>query len=526
MILYAEDKFINRIYKFSNADTKDLSISSVDSYEAVVKKAVEIRADIIIIQLLHPIFKIQNLFHDLLCSGIVSTLFIFNIVAENQIICSLTNHQDSQYINKIKQFFSQALSKDYHCYFTNMDNQEESNLIMTARINRLEKDEYLHEILRGVTNREFQYYKRKVNLNLNNNGYYLYMYDIMEIEYSDHNLNKSVYNFTGNEIIKEFQAVIDAYSGGEVFYVNPLQLYIIINDLKVVSQARKENILFDITSRLNKIANCKTSFRYMSDYIKGIENIRTAYESLHDLKAYSFFCRDAKLITSKYLHSIRQEIDYKLIDKILREIKELIKYDLLNTNLNGLIKKLFLDIVKPSLDYDLYYYCYTALSTALADKYNDTYNKRKPENLPPTKLLFTSIEQECHKFIESLDSLRFELSNKLTVTNSIVMEAIEFIHAHYMENITLNEISAKLNVSHSYLSQIVKKELGISIIKYIIAYRIENAKTFLSSSNEPIYTIAAKVGFFEERHFSKTFKKITGLTPTQYKKKNSKVTYI
>jgi AraC-like DNA-binding protein len=526
VILYAKDEFINRIYKFSNPDTKDLSISSVDSYEASVKKAVEIRADIIIIQLLHPIFKIQNFFHDLLCSGIVSTLLIFNVVAENQIICSLTSHQDNQYTNKIKRFFSLALGKDYHCYFTNMGNQEESNLIMAARIKRLEKNEYLHEILRGVTNREFQYYKRKVHLNLNNGGYYLYMYNIMEIEYTDHNLNKNIYYFAGDEIVKEFQAVIDAYRGGEVFYVNPLLLCIIINDFKIVSQVSKENSLFDMTTRLNKIANCKTSFRYMSDYIEKIENVRSAYESLHDLKAYNFFCHDAKLITAKYLHSIRKDLAYPLIDKTLGEIKELIKYDFLNVKLNELIQKLFLDIIKPSLNYHLYYYCYTALSTALADKYTDTYNKKKPESLPPSKLLFTSIEQECHKFIQAMDSLRFELSNKLAVTNSIVMEAIEFIHKYYMEDITVNRIAAKLNVSHSYLSQIVKKELGISIIKYIIAYRIEKAETLLSSSNEPIYTIAAKVGFFEERHFSKTFKKITGLTPTQYKKKNSKVNYV
>ncbi|SHJ92854.1 AraC-type DNA-binding protein [Propionispora hippei DSM 15287] len=526
VVLHAEDEFVNRFYKFSMQNTKDLSISYADSYESCVKKAMEIHADIIVIQLLHPIFKIQNFFCDLLLSRIVPTLLIFNVIAENQIICSLTSHQDRQYVNKIKLFFSQAISNDYYCYFANMDNREESNLIMTARINRLEKSEYLHEILRGVVNSEFQYYKKKTSLNLNNGGYYLYMYDLMKLEYSDHNFNKNVYYFVGDEILKEFQTVIDAYSGGEVFYVNPLLLCVLINDFKTTSQASKQTSLFDITNRLNNIANCKTAFRYMSGYIENIENIRAAYESLQDLKTYNFFCHDARVITQEYLRAIRREIDYTLVDKTIREIKELIKYDFLNPKLNVLIKKLFLHIVKPSLNYNLYYYCYTALSTALEDKYIGTYSKEEPENLSPSKLFYTSIEQECHKFIQSIDLLKSELSNKSAVTNSIVMQAIEFIHQHYMEDITVNMIAAHLNVSHSYLSQIVKKALGISIIKYIIAYRIEKAETLLSSSNEPIYTIAAKVGFFEGRHFSKTFKKITGTTPMQYKKQNSKANYI
>lgn len=95
-----------------------------------------------------------------------------------------------------------------------------------------------------------------------------------------------------------------------------------------------------------------------------------------------------------------------------------------------------------------------------------------------------------------------------------------------MENITVNLIASSLNISNSYLSQIFKKEIGTSIIKYIINYRVEKAKELLSSSDELIYNIAEKVGFCDEKHFSKTFKKITGLTPMQYKKQNEKAKYI
>ncbi len=56
----------------------------------------------------------------------------------------------------------------------------------------------------------------------------------MEIEYTDHNLNKNIYYFAGDAIVKEFQTIIDAYSGGEVFYVDHLLLCIIFNDFKII----------------------------------------------------------------------------------------------------------------------------------------------------------------------------------------------------------------------------------------------------------------------------------------------------
>lgn len=48
----------------------------------------------------------------------------------------------------------------------------------------------------------------------------------------------------------------------------------------------------------------------------------------------------------------------------------------------------------------------------------------------------------------------------------------------------------------------------------------------IESSNELVYTIAIKVGFLEVKHFSKTFKKITGLTPMQYKKQYTTGEYV
>lgn len=527
IVLLAEDNIADMLCEFSNKEMNMFTVSSIcDTYDCCISKTEELKAEIIVMQLRYPVYKIHNFFHDLVQSRISPILLIFHIKSDNQIVYSVTSHKDDVLVARLKNFFTASLSSRYQCHFNYIGEEQNSNLVMDSRINKLEKNEYLNDILRGSTYNEFLYYKKKANLNLNNSGYYIYIWDFMEIEYSDHDLNKNIYFFVGEEFVGECQAVLDSYDGGEVFYINPLLLCIIINDFHTLSHACKQQKLASLVSELNNVTNSKTAFRYMSGYIKNIENIRSAYENFHYIKTYSFFCKEAKLLTQEYINSIKKETDYNLLNDCIREIKEYINYDIFNERLTELIEKLFLDIIKPSLNLNLYYYCHTSVSSALIDKYNILYNKQLPENLPPTSLLFTSIEHSCSELIRSIDLLKSELSNRYTLKSAIVLQTIEYIHNHYMEDIAVNCIASQLNISNSYLSQIFKKELGTSIIKYIISYRIQKAEELLATSDDLIYNIAAKVGFFEIKHFSKTFKKITGLTPMQYKKINKKREYI
>ncbi len=102
--------------------------------------------------------------------------------------------------------------------------------------------------------------------------------------------------------------------------------------------------------------------------------------------------------------------------------------------------------------------------------------------------------------------------------NSLVLKAVDYITANYNSDISVTDIANALYINNVYLSQIFKKKMGVSVIKYLINYRIEQAKKLLVETDDLIYIISEAVGFHEFRHFSKTFKKITGLSPAQYRK--------
>jgi AraC-like DNA-binding protein len=86
------------------------------------------------------------------------------------------------------------------------------------------------------------------------------------------------------------------------------------------------------------------------------------------------------------------------------------------------------------------------------------------------------------------------------------------------KKITLSQLANRHHISIELLIRIFKKTLGISPIQYLIQMRIDEAKQLLLLSQDPIATIAEKVGFEDQLYFSRVFKKKVGITPSQFRK--------
>lgn len=103
--------------------------------------------------------------------------------------------------------------------------------------------------------------------------------------------------------------------------------------------------------------------------------------------------------------------------------------------------------------------------------------------------------------------------------NYLVKEAICYIHDNYTKSLSLIEISEHLCVSVSYICRIFNRELKTTINDYILSLRIEKAKNLLRDYNVKNYEIAEMVGFKSNVHYNIVFKKLTGMTPTEYRNK-------
>lgn len=114
---------------------------------------------------------------------------------------------------------------------------------------------------------------------------------------------------------------------------------------------------------------------------------------------------------------------------------------------------------------------------------------------------------------------RVSNSKRKNISKSIA-SCQEYIFNHLYENIPLSVLAKKAGLQENYLSQLFKKETGMTITQFIQQEKVEEAKKMLELTSQPVTAIAAKLNFYDQTHFIKIFKRYTGLTPKKYRNKN------
>lgn len=98
-----------------------------------------------------------------------------------------------------------------------------------------------------------------------------------------------------------------------------------------------------------------------------------------------------------------------------------------------------------------------------------------------------------------------------------VLEAMDYIGAHYQDPATgIASVAQHLGISEGHLSHIFKKETDYTLLNYLTRYRIHKAMELLRDCRVKVYEVAEQVGYRDITHFSATFKKLTGITPSEY----------
>ena len=111
--------------------------------------------------------------------------------------------------------------------------------------------------------------------------------------------------------------------------------------------------------------------------------------------------------------------------------------------------------------------------------------------------------------------LRFHLDKK--TKNKYVEQAIAFIGEHYRENITISTVAEYLEISEGYLSRVFKKETNYTFTSYLTYYRMQVAMKLLKDCRIKIYEAAEQAGYSDTAYFSVQFKKIVGISPSEYR---------
>jgi two-component system response regulator YesN len=102
---------------------------------------------------------------------------------------------------------------------------------------------------------------------------------------------------------------------------------------------------------------------------------------------------------------------------------------------------------------------------------------------------------------------------------TIGQRVCHFLQQNLNQPFSRKDLSECLHLSESHIARAFREEMGMSIATYLAEQRIGLAKDMLKSSSLSVSTVAERAGFKEYSHFYKTFKKVTGLSPAQYRSK-------
>lgn len=124
----------------------------------------------------------------------------------------------------------------------------------------------------------------------------------------------------------------------------------------------------------------------------------------------------------------------------------------------------------------------------------------------------------CRLFLDQLhQKLHPKDQPKESFLSPVVAKTKELLEKNFNEDVHLSNISQIVGVSESYLSKQFSKEIGVNFIQFLTNLRIEKAKKGLESGMK-IYEVSEQVGYVNPEHFSRIFKKITGISPLAYRR--------
>jgi AraC-like DNA-binding protein/mannose-6-phosphate isomerase-like protein (cupin superfamily) len=159
----------------------------------------------------------------------------------------------------------------------------------------------------------------------------------------------------------------------------------------------------------------------------------------------------------------------------------------------------------------------------IGTNYRFFFEELREKGLSERKNLHKSAIHQLLSFLYQLSENPQEISNG-DKENIHIEKALMIMQSSIFSEISLDEITEKLKLTNSYFIRLFNRKMKTTPMKYYMKLKVEAAASMLISSSLLVYEIADKLNFYSEFHFSRVFKKNTGLSPRQYRNEYRQIT--
>lgn len=130
--------------------------------------------------------------------------------------------------------------------------------------------------------------------------------------------------------------------------------------------------------------------------------------------------------------------------------------------------------------------------------------------------------ESCRQLAELCRSWRRVIAESRNLGQRVqIQRAMAYIDKHYADDdLSLHDTAEHVSMSTTYFSRLFKEETGWNFVKYLTDVRMRHAEQLLTSPDYKVGDVALAVGYTSYYHFAKTFKKVKGMSPTDFRKTN------
>lgn len=158
-------------------------------------------------------------------------------------------------------------------------------------------------------------------------------------------------------------------------------------------------------------------------------------------------------------------------------------------------------------------------SNLLKDFYDNIPGANQDEFSREIDRLYTSEDFSCIMDIvnKNIDLLEKSFGSDPVSSHREIEMVKDYIHGHFGEEISAQQLADMVYLAPSYLSSLFKKETGQNLSKYIKQYRMEKARQMLEETNMKIVCISEKVGYPNVSYFCQSFREYCGVSPQKFR---------
>lgn len=436
-------------------------------------------------------------------------------------------------VSMVKKFKSEKTEKD-DIEYTDDYNYLQNSILNMAQTNKQLKDEFdihlpelrvsfLSRLLNGEFIDEEEIYNYASHIDLDMKGH---NYTVAVLRVDGFDALSDLTSLKQLEFIKSYvKSAFDKLENTKVFChdvsLSRAALLIVSDDEDIESNAAIiKNIISTICSEIKNAFDKDLFFAIGGMY----ENVLSTVSSFNEAKQVLEYKGHNQKITAMWFSDMPQrgEDCYYPIDLELRLIScvkagnvEEMKRIIGTVYIENFVKRQLSSRMVEQLIYLMKGTILRELGYFSSDSHIDEILK-KTEAMTNADEIFRII-QEAHclvcQFVNDL-----KRNDKLDLKNKV----IEYIDQSFMqESLCLYNVAEQFKVSEAYMYYFFKENMGITFSDYLEAKRIHCACALLTSANLPIKEIAYNVGYSNDHTFRRAFKKVIGVTPSEFKTANS-----